>query len=111
MSIFPYDLSSSFVVLFTRGAWRDIWWLNHFLQANTTSQDVSSLGACLKKNVYLQGHHAVRSLEAPSRTATSPTSTTNLPSVLWDKERAKNVSDKITDLFLTPQTRDSAGSC
>lgn len=46
--------------LFTRGAWRDIWWLNNFLQVSTFSWDLSLLGGCPKKNVYLQtSRHSV----------------------------------------------------
>ena len=46
--------------LFTRGAWRDICWLNNFLQASTSSEDVSLLEGCLRKKVYLHRHHAVQ---------------------------------------------------
>lgn len=43
--------------LFTRGAWRDIWWLNNFLQANTSSQEgASSETPCC--SVHLKHHHA-----------------------------------------------------
>lgn len=97
--------------LFTRGAWRDIWWLNNFLQANTSSRDVSLVGGCLKKNVYLQRHHVVQFTW--STVTHRHISHFNNKSAICSlgTKRAKNVSDKTTDLFLIPQTLDFTGSC